>query len=166
LVARIYIYVLVFSFSLEGTNGLAKLDAIDFSSWLSQLVKSNNTKIHIKISMPGTETRVLRKMVVDNTLSLANKWDVEWSDRSNPHTFPQRIYLQLMFDSFGFLCTGFTRLQDVRKVFRTNGTYAHVIKYYDLKKLPDIDTYTHYVQRPDITTPPRTRKPRIKSQRL
>jgi len=103
--------------------------------------------------MPGTEARVLRKMVADDTLSLADKWDIEWSDRLNPRTFPQRIYLQLMLDSSGFVCTGFTRLHDVRKVFKINGTYANITKYSDLRKLPDIDTYSHYIQRPIVIGP-------------
>jgi len=155
-----------FSCSLEDTSDLAKLDAIDFSSWLSQLPKSKDTKIHIKISMLGTETRVLRKMVVDDTLSLADKWDIEWSDRSNPRTYPQRIYLQIMLDSSGFMCTGFTRLNDVRKVFKMNGTHADITKYIDLRKLPDMDTYSHYTQRPIFIDPPRILNPRVNSNKL
>jgi len=111
--------------------------------------------------MLGTETRVLRKMVVDDTLSLADKWDIEWSDRSNPRTYPQRIYLQIMLDSSGFKCTGFTRLHDVRKVFKMNGTHADITNYIDLRKLPDFDTYSHYIQRPDVIDPPRILNPRV-----
>ena len=136
-------------------NNLVELDAIDFSAWLSKFIQSNDTKVHIKLSMPGYESQILQKLVVDETLAIAHQWDVEWAYRSDPHLFTQRIYLQLMFDSFGFTCTSFTLLDDVRHAFNARLPYENVTKYFNLKVLPDSDTYTHYIQRPSVTELPR-----------
>src|SRR5690606_6598691 len=50
-------------------TNLNQLDAIDFSSWLSRLIKKtiNKTKLQIRLSMPGAEVLILRKMLVDGT---------------------------------------------------------------------------------------------------
>ncbi|CAF0977884.1 unnamed protein product [Adineta steineri] len=152
----------IYNNKTEDTQSVVELDAIDFSSWLSNLVTLNNTKVHIRLTMPGFETRFLRKLVVDNTLLLANRWDVDWSSRSDPSVYPEHVYLHLMFDSFGFTCIGFTHLRNIRKIFKMKQPYANVTMYYNLSQLPQTDTYSHYVQRPDIGESPRTLKPAVK----
>jgi len=132
---------------------LKQIDAIDFSSWLARLVKSNQTKIYIKMSMPGAEVPVLEKMILDNTLELVDKYEVEWSDRGNPDISALRIYVQLMFDNRGFDCLYYTRLEDARNIFKTNGKFSNVDKYYDWKVINESDTYAHYSQRPDVIEP-------------
>ncbi|CAF1152616.1 unnamed protein product [Adineta steineri] len=127
-----------------------ELDAIDFSSWLARLVKPNEALMHIKMSMPGAEVPVLEKMIRDNTLGLANKYEVEWIDRNNPRIRPIRIYIQLMFDSYGFECLYYTRVQDAKKVYQMNGAFDNITKYYDWRKLSESDTLAHYVERPDM----------------
>jgi len=139
-------------------NSSQQLDAIDFSLWLSHLIKTNNTKLHIKISTPGMEVIIFRKMINDGTLSLADKWDVEWTDRKNRRTRPARIYAESMFESLGYDRRYLTRLDDERKVFKINGTYHNVKKYYDWHKIAQIDTYSHYVQRPVVPTRSRKKK--------
>ena len=142
-----------------------ELDAIDFSAWLSKFIQSNDTKVHIKLSMPGFESQFLQKLVVDETLAIAYQWDVEWAYRKDPHLFTQRIYLQLMFDSFGFSCTYFTLLDNIRQTFNAKLPYENVTKYFNLRVLPDFDTYTHYVQRPSVTKSPRLWTARVNSKK-
>ncbi|CAF2778284.1 unnamed protein product [Rotaria sp. Silwood2] len=153
---------------LSNTNQshLLMLDAIDFSLWLSRLIISNNTKLNIKISIPGAEVKVLRKMLIDDTFILAEKWNIEWTDRSNPHIRPVRMFIQSMLDSLGYGFQYFTSLHDVRKVFQMNGTQADIKKYYDWKSLPELDTYCHYIQRPVVIDPPRTTKSRGKLKKF
>ncbi|CAF3801315.1 unnamed protein product [Rotaria sordida] len=131
-------------------SNLKELDAIDFSSWLTRLVKPNKTKVHIKISMPGAELLLLEKMIDDDTLRLVDRYDIEWTDRENPHTRPARIYIQLMLDGFGFDCLYYTNFEDVRKVFQLNETFQNVIKYHDWKSMNGSEIYAHYTQRPDV----------------
>ncbi|CAF0727110.1 unnamed protein product [Adineta ricciae] len=149
----------------SNVNNIMELDAIDFSAWLSKFIQYKDTKVHIKLSMPGYESRILQKLVVDETLAIAHQWDVEWAYRSDPHLFVPRIYLQLMFDSFGFTCTSFTLLDDVRHAFNAKLPYENVTKYFNLKVLPDSDTYTHYVQRPSVTESPRLWTTRVNSKK-
>jgi hypothetical protein len=134
---------------LADNNYSKQLDAIDFSSWLARLVKRKKTKLFIKMSMPGAEVAVLEKMILDDTLALADKYEVEWADRENPWIRPIRIYIQLMFDNRGFDCLYYTRLQDVRTIFNIRGTFQDVTKFYDWKAVNESDTYAHYLQRPD-----------------
>lgn len=148
--------------SLKDKYHLEKLDAIDFSSWLSHLIQSNNTKLHIKLSATGIEVKLLLKMITDDTLSLADKWDIEWTNRNNPRTRPARIYVQSMFESLGYDCKYLTRLPDVRSVFQMNGTYASVTKYSDWRKIAQAETYTHCFQRPDIREQPRRKRTHAK----
>jgi hypothetical protein len=101
-------------------------------------------------------------MINDGTLSLADKWDVEWTDRTNRRTRPARIYAESMFESLGYDRRYLTRLHDERKVFKMNGTYNNVTKYYNWRKIAQIDTYAHYFQRPFVTTRPRTPRTRVK----
>ena len=114
--------------------------------------------MRIKVSMRGVEIPVLEKMLLDDTIGLADRWDIEWSDRSNPKTRPRRVYIQSMFDSLGYDFLYLTRLHDLRKVFRTNGTIDTVPKHHDWMSIPLIDTYNHYAQRRTIVDPPRTTK--------
>jgi hypothetical protein len=125
------------------------LEAIDFSSWLAQLVGSKKAQIHIKMSMPGAEVPVLEKMILDETLGLADKYEVEWTDRENPKIRATRIYIQLMFDSYGFDCLYYTRLQNIRKVFKMKGSFSDITKYYDWQKISEFDALAHYIQRSD-----------------
>jgi hypothetical protein len=136
-------------FYLEDDGESIELDAIDFSSWLARLVKPNKTKISIKMSMPGAEVLVLEKMILDDTLGLASKYQVEWTDRDNPHIRATRIYIQLMFDNYGFDCIYYTRLHDARKIYRINGTFEDITKYYNWKNLSDFDALAHYAERSD-----------------
>ena len=125
------------------------LQAMDFSAWLARLVDRKKVYIHIKMSMPGAEVLVLDKMIRDNTLGLANKYEVEWTDRENPVTRATRIYIQLMFDSYGFDCLYYTRLQNTRKVYQAKGSVQDIEKYYDLNKISESDAFAHYIERPD-----------------
>ncbi|CAF3667648.1 unnamed protein product [Rotaria sp. Silwood1] len=127
-----------------------KLDAIDFSSWLVRLVKSKNTKVHIKISMPGAELFLLEKMINDDTLRLVDRYEIEWTDRENLRTRPIRLYIQLMLDTNGFDCLYYTSLDDTRKIFQLNKTFENVTKHHDWRTMSEFDTYAHYVQRPDV----------------
>jgi hypothetical protein len=135
---------------LDDESSSRQLDAIDFSSWLARLIKPNNTKLHIKVSTPGAEVTLLEKMVFDGTLGLAQTYEIEWTDRGNPYNRARRIYVQLMFDSFGFDSLYYTRLQDVRKEFQINGTLKNITKHYDWSKISESDTFAHYAQRPDV----------------
>ncbi|CAF1292265.1 unnamed protein product [Rotaria sp. Silwood1] len=145
---------------------LPMLDAIDFSLWLSRLIQSNNTKLDIKISIPGAEVKVLQKMLIDETLILAEKWIIEWADRSDSRTRPGRIYVQLMLDSLGYSLEYSTNLHDIRKVFKMNGTEGDIKRYYDWKKVPEGDIYCHYIQRPTVIDPPRTTRSRAKLKKF
>ncbi len=136
-------------FYLEDDGESIELDAIDFSSWLARLVKPNKTKISIKMSMPGAEIAVLEKMILDDTLGLASKYRIEWTDRDNLHIGARRIYIQLMFDNYGFDLLYYTRLHDARKIYRINGTFKDITKYYDWKNLSQFDTFAHYAERSD-----------------
>jgi hypothetical protein len=133
-----------------------ELDAIDFSSWLSNLVTSNQTQVHMKISMPGAEVALFEKMIIDGTLTLINKLDIEWSDRTKPALRAKRIYVQSMLDALGYNYLYLTRLPDVQQIFRTNKTFDQVKKYPDWKIIPESDTFSHYCQRPVVFDPPRT----------
>lgn len=130
-----------------------QLDAIDFSSWLARLAKPKHTNITIKMSTPGAEISVLEKMVQDQTLALADKYEVEWSDRKNPHNAATRIYIQLMFDNRGFDCLYYTRLEDSRDSYQTKGTFKNMQKYYDWRLINSTETYAHYTQRPEVVQP-------------
>lgn len=123
------------------------MNAIDFSSWLNRLWKPQRTNIQLKMSLPGAEISVLEKMIVDGSVDYVNKFEVEWTDRENPHLRAVRIYLQLMFDNRGFDTLYYTRLQDARKTFKSNGRYNDVLKHYDWKKIEESDTFAHYRQR-------------------
>ena len=105
--------------------------------------------------MPGVELPVFEKMLLDNTFELVHQWDIDWSDRSNPNTRPRRIYIQSMLDSLGFDFMYLTRLNDLRKVFRINGTFDTVPKHHNWMSIPLLDTYNHYIQRRAITDAPR-----------
>lgn len=104
------------------------------------------------MSIPGVELFVLNKMILDDTLALANKYEIEWTDRRNLSLRPQRIYIQLMFDSYGFNSLYYLRLEDSRHTFQLNGTFADIRKYYDWRQITEYDTFIHYIQRPDINT--------------
>ncbi|CAF3042456.1 unnamed protein product [Rotaria sp. Silwood2] len=127
-----------------------ELDAIDFSSWLARLVKPYNTKVHIKISMPGAEVLLLEKMINDDTLRLADRYEIEWTDRENPRTRPTRLYTQLMLDTAGFDCLYYIRLDDVRKVFQLNETFKNVPIYNDWRLVSEYEVHAYYAQRPDV----------------
>ena len=150
----------VFFSSLDQTN-LPRLDAFDFSLWLSYLIKSNDTKLHIKVSMPGAEVALLQKMILDNTLALAEEWDIEWSDQTNPHLRPSRYYVQQMLDSLGYSFQYHTTLHDAREVFNMKGAYKDVKKHSDLRLPSEADTYTHYFRRPDVPDPLHTTKSKL-----
>ena len=143
----------MFLYNLADNNDFKELDGIDFSSWLARLVKSNKAKVHIKMSIPGSEVAVLEKMVHDDTLALADRYEINWTYRTNPYLRGRRIYIQLMFDSYGFDCLFYTNLKDVRQVFLSNGTFQDVRKHYDWKIINELDTYAHYVKRPDVLLP-------------
>jgi hypothetical protein len=140
----------IFFFYLAAKKHSTQLDAIDFSSWLARLTKPNQTQIHIKMSMPGAEVAVLEKMILDETLGLADKYEIEWSDRDNPRHTGTRIYVQLMLDNRGFDCLYYTCLEDVREIFQINGSFQDVQKHYDWRKINKSDTYAHYRQRPEV----------------
>jgi hypothetical protein len=106
--------------------------------------------------MPGAEAKLLEKMIFDGTMTLADDWDVEWTDRSNPYIRPVRLYVQEMFNSLGYDLTFFTSLKDERKVFRMKGLYANVTKYLDWRQTAEFERFVHYVQRPVVIDPPRT----------
>ncbi|CAF2768413.1 unnamed protein product [Rotaria sp. Silwood2] len=127
-----------------------ELDAIDFSSWLARLVKPYNTKVHIKISMPGAEVLLLEKMINDDTLRLADRYEIEWTDRENPRTRPTRLYTQLMLDTAGFDCLYYIRLDDIRKVFQLNETFKNVPIYNDWRLVSEYEVHAYYAQRPDV----------------
>jgi FkbM family methyltransferase len=138
-------------------TSLTELDAIDFSSWLSHLIKTNNTKLHIKLSMPGAEVLLLRKMLVDGTFELADQWAVEWSDKSNLRTQPARVYVQLMFDTLGYDFRYFTSLPDVRRMFNINGSFDSITNH-NWTSMTQPEVYYHYIQRPDLANiPPKNR---------
>ena len=101
------------------------------------------------MSLPGAEVPVLEKMVLDETLGLADIYEVEWTDRQNPRIRPTRIYIQLMFDNRGFNLLYYTRLEDARTIFEINQTFEQVTKFYDWRTINESDTYVHYLQRPD-----------------
>ncbi|UJR13677.1 hypothetical protein I4U23_000689 [Adineta vaga] len=126
-------------------------DAIDFSEWFARLMKRQKAIVHIKMSMPGAEVPVLDKMIRDDTLGLASKYEVEWTDRENPLIRATRIYIQLMFDSYGFDCVYYTRLQNIRQTYQMKGSFDDITKYYDWSKISESDTFAHYVQRPDTS---------------
>ena len=142
-------------FCLDDDGESVELDAIDFSSWLARLIKPNKAKLHIKMSMPGAEVPVLEKMILDDTLGLASKYEIEWTDRENPRIRATRIYIQLMFDTYGFDCLYYTRLYDARKVYEINGSFKNVTKYYDWKKLSESDALAHYAERSDTPLLPK-----------
>ncbi|CAF1313095.1 unnamed protein product [Adineta ricciae] len=138
--------------SLNATDDLNEsvpLQAIDFSAWLVRLTERKKVYVHIKMSMPGAEVPVLDKMIRDNALGLANKYEVEWTDRENPLTRATRIYIQFMFDSYGFDCLYYTRLQDMRKVYLAKGSVQDIERYYDWNKISESDAFAHYMERPD-----------------
>jgi len=110
------------------------------------------------MSIPGAEVAVLEKMILDKTLELADKYEVEWSDRDNPIYTGRRIYTQLMFDNRGFDCLYYTCLEDAQKVFTINGSFTDIQKYYDWRKINGSETYAHYRQRPDVIKPLRKLK--------
>ncbi len=133
-----------------------KLDAIDFSSWLTQFIPLNNTKLHIKLSMPGTELILLEKMILDKTLALADKWDVEWTDNIDRRTLPLRYYVQSMFNSVGYDWKYMTCLRDRRKVFKFKGRDVNITRYRNLHSIAHLEIFFHYVQRPEIADRPYT----------
>ncbi|CAF3374888.1 unnamed protein product [Rotaria socialis] len=147
-------------------QNVVMLNGIDFSSWLSRLVKSENTRLHIKVSMPGSEVPVLRKLLIEDKLLLAERWDVQWTDRYNPRIRALRIYIQSMMDSIGFSCDHYTRIPDVRDVYRKKGTFEHIVKYADWRLIPEADTYCYYIQRPTVTDPPRTTRLKLKLKKV
>ncbi|CAF1175018.1 unnamed protein product [Rotaria sordida] len=151
---------------LLNQNRSVMLDAIDFSLWLSRLIKSNNTKLDIKISMPEAEVYVLRKMIIDETLTLAEKWNIAWTDRLNPRMRPIRLYVQSMLDSLGYSLEYSTNSYDIRQVFKMNGTAANITRHKNWKILPEVGTYCHYIQRPIVIDPPRTTKSRVKLKKF
>jgi hypothetical protein len=134
---------------LDNDGIIKQLDAIDFSSWLARLAQSQKSKISIKMSMYGAEVPVLEKMILDNTLGLAERYEIEWTDRQNPRIRSLRIYLQLMFDNRGFDTLYYTCLSDAKKVFKVLGTFENVTKYYDWRFINESDTFAHYQLRPD-----------------
>ncbi len=141
---------LLFFLYLVADGSIEQLDAIDFSSWLARLAKLKKTKITIKMSMYGAEVPVLEKMILDNTLGLADKYEIEWTDRENSRIRSTRIYIQLMFDNRGFDLLYYTCLQDARKVFKIFGTFQNVKKHYDWRLINDSDTFAHFKLRPDM----------------
>lgn len=100
--------------------------------------------------MPGAEVQLLEKMIIDDTLRLVDKYEIEWTDRNNPVMRARRIYVQLMLESGGFDFLYLTRLEDIRKAFQLNRTFKDVIKYFDWTKISSSDTYAHYLQRPNL----------------
>jgi len=106
------------------------------------------------MNIPGAELAVLEKMIRDETLELAEKYEIEWSDKSNFRHSSLRIYLQLMFDNRGFDCLYYTCLQDARDIFKRNGTFNNIKKYYDVKLInASSNTYGHYKQRIEVIGP-------------
>jgi hypothetical protein len=133
-------------------TSLIKLDAIDFSSWLTQFIPLNNTKLHIKLSMPGAENLLLEKMILDDTLALPNKWDVEWTINADRRTLPVRYYVQSMFNALGYDWRYLTCLRDRRQIFKMKGTEENITKYLNLNNIAHLEIFFHYVQRTDRTT--------------
>ncbi|CAF1523277.1 unnamed protein product, partial [Didymodactylos carnosus] len=121
---------------------------IDFSSWLKKTVKPEDF-VHVKVSMPGNEVILLEKILYDNNLILADKWEIEWSDRSNLYLTPTRIYIQMMIESHGFDSLYFTTHTDIKKVYEKKLPFVNVTKYYSWSVLNDTDVQIHYVQRPE-----------------
>ena len=145
------------------TNYTSHVEAIDFSSWLGSLMKSENRKLHLKISALNSEVTLLEKMILDDTLKLVDYLEIEWSDRTKILTRARRIYIQSMIDGIGFDFLFLTQIDDVRSVYATNGSFTTVIKHQDWTKLPFSGTFTHYIQRPPVTDPLRTtRIPKIR----
>ena len=138
------------AFFLADDGSVRELDGIDFSAWLARLFHAKNVKLYIKLSMYGAEVTLLEKMIIDGTMGLADRFEIEWSDRKSPYTRPRRIYAQLMLDSFGFDGLYSTRLKEARKVFQTKAKYENVTKHYDWQIIEESDTYTHYLKRPDM----------------
>lgn len=134
---------------------IKQVDAIDFSSWIAHLKRPKNSKIHVKMSLPGSELPVLEKMFMDNTAKLIDRYEIEWSDRHDPRFRSTRIYLQLMLDSHGFDCLYYTRLQDAQASFNRSQTYDNVTKFYNWRLINESDTFAHYKQRPDRLELPR-----------
>jgi hypothetical protein len=104
--------------------------------------------------MPGAEVPVLEKMIVDGTLGLTDTYSVEWADRENPYLISPRIYVQLMFDTYGFTALYYVRLEDARTTFQINGTFTNILKHYDWSKISVSDSFAFYVQRPDVIVKP------------
>ncbi|CAF3394565.1 unnamed protein product [Rotaria socialis] len=123
------------NYQLSIDTDLKDLGAIDFSSWLARLVKHHRTKIHVKISMSGTEVQLLEKMILDNILLLVDRHEIEWTDRHNTLLRARRSYVQLMLDSYGYDCLYSTRLEDTRKVFQLNRTFDTATKYFDWENI-------------------------------
>ncbi|CAF1218692.1 unnamed protein product [Rotaria magnacalcarata] len=147
-------------------QNVVKLNGIDFSSWLSRLVKSKNTRLHVKVSMPGSEVPVLRKLLIDETLVLAERWDIQWTDRYNPRIRAVRIYIQSMIDALGYSCIHYTRIPDVREVYQKKGTLEQIAKHSNWQLIPEADTYCYYIQRPTVTDAPRTTRLKLKSKNV
>lgn len=112
--------------------------------------------------MPGYEVPVLNKVLMDDRLTMADRWDIHWSDRYNPRIRPVRIFVQEMLESLGFSCMRYTRLKDVREVYKRKGKFHEIKTYFDWRKIPQEDTYCYYFQRPDIPDPPRTTRSKAK----
>ena len=101
-------------------------------------------------------------MINDGRIYLGNRWDVEWTNGSNHRKRLERYYVQQIFESLGYDCRYLTHLSDERKIFKMNGTYADVPKHRDWTKMAQSETYSHYVQRPDVPHPPRTTRTKKK----
>lgn len=108
--------------------------------------------------MPDAEVMVLEKLLVDDLLGLAERVDVEWTDRKKPHLRAKRIYIQSSLDGLGFSLASMIRPSEAQKVVEQNGNWARVPKHYDWTKIPESDTISIYIQRPTVTDPPRTKR--------
>ena len=111
--------------------------------------------------MAGAEVAVLEKLIFDEKMPLVDRYEVEWLDRNNPRFRADRIYVQLMFDSYGYDCLYYTRLADAKKAFQNNETWDGVPKLYDWQPLAEADTYAHYRQRPVMLNPVSRPKRRV-----
>lgn len=102
-----------------------KVESIDFSSWLSRTV-STDDYVHVKITVEGAEIPILEKLVYDQTLALIDYLDIEWNDGLAAGLEPRRISLECMFDNFGMDFLFMVNPVDVRHAYNIGENFTSV----------------------------------------
>lgn len=109
------------------SNSALYVRSIDFSKWLAENFRVDDF-IYIKFTIEGVEIPVLEKMVLDETLSLVDYMEIEWSDALAAEFEPRRVVLECMFDSFGMDFLYMVNPVDSRHAYNVKDTYAAVPK--------------------------------------